>query len=119
MCTWCRVPSLSSIYQLHSVICICAPAMRFGGGWTTFTPYRAGVAAEGVAEGAYCSAGHPGTAIASETDVAASRGEKIPDIPGREGGKKRRERRGREGGREGERGGRGEVEEKGRRVGGI
>ena len=64
--------------------------MRLGGGLTVLTPLRAGVVAEGVAEGACRSTvDHPptaGLASVSVAGVGASRGEKIPDIPVERGG---------------------------------
>ena len=83
--------------------------MRLGGGLTVLTPLRAGVVAEGVAEGACRSTvDHPptaGLASVSVAGVGASRGEKIPDIPVERGGGGG-ERGGRGGGRgERERGG--------------
>ena len=57
------------------------------GGDCTLTLSRAGVAAEDVADGTHCGPGHPPTVcvpvVPSEDGVAASSGEKIPDIPGR------------------------------------
>lgn len=56
-------------------------AAMIGGGWTRLNP---GVVTEGGADGTCRSAGHVPTAgppSVSEAGVAASRGEKIADIP--------------------------------------
>ena len=71
----------------------CIPPITFGGDRTTLTPSRAGVAAEDVTDGTRCRPVHPPPVCPLVTPskdgvaVAASSGEKIPDIPrrGREG----------------------------------